>query len=58
MCEVNVTVVWKCPYKDRCTDYGVKCGTCANALKGSYYVPESIPYVPWIYPPYYTGDRW
>ena len=55
MREVNVTVVWKCPYEDRCTDYGVKCGTCANAPKRSYYVPY---YPQWIYPPYYTGDRW
>jgi len=59
------TIALECPYKDRCTDAGVKCATCIHNPKRSYYEPLEPtllpePYYP-RYPfyPYYpttTGD--
>ena len=58
----------ECPYKDRCTDAGVKCATCFHNPKRSYYEPLEPtllpePYYPrypfYPYDPYYpttTGD--
>ena len=54
----TVSLVWDCPYRGRCTENGLKCGTCANTPKKSYYIPETpytpYPYYPiWLYPTYY-----
>ena len=54
----NNTIALECPYKDRCTDAGIKCATCIHNPKRSYYKPIEpiIPdyYIPDYYPqPYY-----
>jgi hypothetical protein len=53
-----------CPYRGKCTDNRVKCGTCANNPKKSYYVLE-VPYYPyWPYwiptvnPAWYPTPVW
>lgn len=48
-----------CPFRSTCSDNGVKCETCANNPKRSYYRPvePSSPYIPiepyYPYYPYY-----
>ena len=46
----------ECPYKDRCTDAGVKCATCFHNPKRSYYRPIGAdpyqPYSPYLYSSY------
>jgi len=64
----NNTIALECPYKDKCTDAGVKCATCVHNPKRSYYRPAkpTIPeyYIPVYYPepyyiyPYYYPERW
>ncbi len=45
------TVTYDCPYRKVCSDNGVKCETCANNPKRSYYRPIE-PY--YSYPYWYT----
>ncbi len=50
MLETNttITITYDCPYRSICSDNGVKCETCANNPKRSYYKPVEPPYVPYI----------
>ncbi len=46
----------ECMYKDRCTDFNKRCGTCADNPSRSYYVPrypiyQPISVEPWPYYP-------
>lgn len=47
--NTTVTVTYDCPYRNICSDNGVKCETCANNPKRSYYRPIE-PYVPYWSP--------
>lgn len=55
----TITVTYDCPYRDKCTDNGIKCDSCRHSPKRSYYEPIPEPYYPWYPYPYYpTYPYW
>ncbi len=46
-------VTCDCPFRGVCSDDGVKCGSCVNNPKWSYYVPVESP-TPCIISPRYS----
>ncbi len=48
-----MNVTFDCPYRNVCTDNGVKCGSCRHELKRSYFEPIPIPDYPVSYHPFY-----
>ena len=53
--KTTAIITFDCPFRSICSDNGVKCETCANNPKRSYYRPVEPSYYPPIYPyyPYY-----
>ncbi len=49
----TVTVTYDCPYRNICSDNGMKCETCANSPRRSYYIPIEPYYPYYTYYPYY-----
>ena len=49
--NATVTFTYECPYRNICTDNGVKCNSCIHSPRRSYYEPY-IPYYPWYPTPY------
>ena len=53
---------YHCSYEDVCCDKDVKCDTCANNPKRSYYRPVDPPYIPYVphepYYPWWTTTTW
>jgi len=50
--NTTYTVTCDCPFRNICSDNGVKCETCTNNPKRSYYRPVE-PYTPYYPEPYY-----
>ena len=54
----TVTITYDCPYRSICSDNGVRCESCANNPKRSYYIPVT-PYIPYVpYYPYWQPTIW
>ncbi len=57
--STTVTITYDCPFQGICSDNGVKCATCANNPKRSYYRPVEPPYIPYVpYYPYWQPTIW